>query len=394
MKCQEKFAEIYREQPSDVVFCPYRICPVGAHSDFQHGKITGMAINKGIHIAYRKKLNGVIELISLDYDKRAQFFIDGIPRTKQNDWADYLRGATIALKKKYALNYGICGVIEGSLPVGGLSSSAAVTLAFLVALCKANDVHPSKEELIQMSVEAENEYVEVSSGRTDQSVECYAKANSLLYFDTRTGEFENIPDSENLPPYEIMIVFSGVERRLGGDVAGKFNMRVDELRSSGYALQAFAGMEYGKFKDSYLRDIPKAVYLEYKDKLPKNWAKRAEHWYTEFDRVEAAAKCWEQGDIEGYGRLSFESGLSSIENYETGSPELKKIYDIMTQTEGIYGGRFSGAGFKGCCMALVNPEYKASIAERIKKEYLTEFPEHTEKFQIEFCYSVDGISID
>lgn len=394
MRCKEKFAEIYKENPSNIAFCPYRVCPVGAHSDFQHGKITGIAINKGINIAYRKKLNGVIELMSLDYDKRAQFFIDRIPRVKQNDWADYLRGATIALKKKYKLEVGICGVIEGSLPVGGLSSSAAVTLAFLAALCKANDIHPTKDELIQMSVEAENEYVGVSSGTTDQSCECYAKAKSLLYLDTRTGEYVNIPDNPNMPPYEIMIVFSGVERRLGGDVASKFNTRVDELRSSGYALQAFAGMEYGKYKDSYLRDIPKEVYLEYKDKLPVNWAKRAEHWYTEFERVEAAAKCWENGDIEGYGKLSFESGNSSIYNYETGSPELKKIYDIMTKTEGIYGGRFSGAGFKGCCMALVNPKFKDSIVEKITKEYINAFPEYTDKFKIEFCYSVDGLSID
>lgn len=390
MRCQEKFLEIYKHNASGVSFCPYRVCPVGAHSDFQHGKITGFAINKGINIAYSPKLNGIIEFVSLDFEKRAQFSIDRIPRTKQNDWADYLRGATIALLKRYKLSIGVCGVIEGSLPVGGLSSSAAVTLAFLVALCRVNEIFPSKEELIQMSVEAENDYVGVSSGTTDQSCECFSKANSLLYLDTRTGMYENIVQNEDMPPYEIMIVFSGVERNL---VGSKFNMRVDELRCSGYALQAFASMEYGKLCDSYLRDVPKEIYIKYKDKLPDNWRKRAEHWYTEFDRVEKAAELWKNGDLEGYGKLIFESGLSSIENYETGSPELKAIYDIMTETPGIYGGRFSGAGFKGCCMALVNPEYKEQIVERITKEYLKEFPQYENSFKIEFCYSVDGLSL-
>lgn len=390
MKCQEKFIEIYKHEPSDLVFCPYRICPLGAHSDHQHGKVTGMAINKGIHIAYGPKRNGVIELISLDFEKRAQFSVDRVHKTKENDWADYLRGATIALGKKYKLNIGLCGVIEGSLPIGGLSSSAAVTLVFLSALCKVNDIHPTKQELIDMSVYAENEYVGVSSGTLDQSCECFCEANSLLYLDTNTGEYVNIPQNPNMPEYEIMIVFSGVERNLAGS---KFNMRVDECKAAGYALKAFSGMEYGKFNETFLRDIPKQTYLDYKDKLPENWAKRAEHWYTEFDRVELGAKLWEQGDLEGFGKLVLESGLSSIENYETGSPELKKIYEIMTETDGVYGGRFSGAGFKGCCMALINPDYKDSIRKKVTQEYLVEFPQYSDSFKIEFCYSIDGLVI-
>lgn len=388
MKCVDKFLEMYKHEPADIVFCPYRVCPLGAHSDHQHGKVTGMAINKGINIAYGPKRNGVIELTSLDFDKRAQFSVDRIHKTKENDWADYLRGATIALSKKYSLSVGLCGVIEGSLPVGGLSSSAAVTLSYLVALCKVNDIHPTKQELIDMSVWAENNYVGVSSGTLDQSCESFCKEKSLLYLDTENGEYVNIPESPDMPPYEIMIVFSGVERNLAGS---KFNMRVDECRSAGYALKAFADMEYGKFNETFLREVPKEVYLEYKDKLPTNWAKRAEHWYTEFDRVQKGAELWGKGDLEGFGKLIFASGNSSIYNYETGSPELKKIYEIMCDTEGIYGGRFSGAGFKGCCMALINPEYKDEIAKKIEKEYLDAFPEYSNTFQIEFCYSVDGI---
>ena len=388
MKCEEKFEEIYKHQPKDIAFCPYRICPLGAHSDHQHGKVTGMAINKGIHLAYGPKRNGVVELVSLDFDKRAQFSIDRIPKSKENDWADYLRGATLALTKKYRLSVGLCGVIEGSLPVGGLSSSAAVTLVFLSALCTVNNIHPSKKELIEMSVYAENEYVGVSSGTLDQSCECYCKANSLLYLDTESGEYVNVEQNANMPPYEIMIVFSGVERTLADS---KFNMRVDECKAAGYALEAFSNSEYRKFSDTYLRDVPKKIFLKYKDRLPLNWAKRAEHWYTEFDRVEKGIECWKNGDINGFGNLVFESGKSSIENYETGSPELKKIYDILKNTYGVYGGRFSGAGFKGCCMALINPEYKDEIAKKVQTEYLESFPQYSDKMKIEFCYSVDGM---
>lgn len=384
----EKFEEIYRKSPEGVSFCPYRICPIGAHSDHQHGKITGLAIDKGISVAYRPKQNGVIELASLQFDKRAQFHIKSVPEQKQLDWADYLRGATLMLSRKYQLSVGLCGVIEGSLPIGGLSSSAAVIIAFLSALSKVNGIKLEPLEMINLAMAAENEYVGVSCGKLDQSCEIYSKKDHLLYLDTLDDSYELIPVSPSMKPYEIVVFFSGVERTLAGS---KFNMRVDECRSAAYALKAYAGMEYGKFGETHLREVPREVYEQYKDRLPENWMKRAEHWYTEFDRVQKGAEAWRRGDIEEYGRLCFESGHSSVHNWETGSPELKSIYEIMTRTEGIYGGRFSGAGFKGCCMALIDPAYRESVVETVTNQYLAAFPGMKGHYSAYICKSSDGV---
>ena len=129
MNCIERFFQTYKKDPTGVAFCPYRVCPIGAHSDHQYGKITGFAIDKGIHIAYSPKQNGVVELSSLQFGKRAQWHVKSVPETKENDWADYLRGATLILGQKYPLRVGLSGVIEGSLPIGGLSSITALILA-------------------------------------------------------------------------------------------------------------------------------------------------------------------------------------------------------------------------------------------------------------------------
>ena len=390
MLCVETYNKIYGKEPDGVAFCPYRVCPIGAHSDHQHGKITGLAIDKGIHIAFGAKQNGVIELKSLQFDKRAQFHIAGIPKEKENDWADYLRGAALELSKIRTVNIGMSAVIEGSLPIGGLSSSAAVIIAFLSALCKVNGILLSEQEMITTALKAENNYVGVSCGKLDQSCEVFSKKDHLLYLDTLDDSYELIPQSPDMKPYKIAIFFSGVERTLAGS---KFNMRVDECRSAGYALKALAGMEYGKFSETHLREVPREVYEQYKDKLPENWRRRAEHWYTEFERVEKGANAWRRGDIVEYGRLSFESGKSSIYNWETGTPELKTLYEIMTVTDGIYGGRFSGAGFKGCCMALIDPKYSESIEEKVTKEYLKAFPDLKGKFSVHICHSADGVAL-
>ena len=121
--------------------------------------------------------------------------------------------------------------------------------------------------------------------------------------------------------------------------------------------------------------------------------KRAEHWYTEYHRVQAGAEAWRRGDLEAYGKLSFESGKSSIYNWETGSPELRELYEIMTRTEGIYGGRFSGAGFKGCCMAIIDPDHQEEIEKKVTEEYLKAFPSLEGKFSVHFCESADGVKI-
>ena len=391
MNAVEVFQRTYKKAPQYTAFTPYRICPIGAHSDHQLGRITGFAIDKGIHIAYGPKENGVIEIQSVQFDKRAQWHVEATPKIKENDWADHLRGATIALYKRYPLRRGLCAVFDGELPIGGLSSSAAVILTYLSALSKMNGIELTPSELITISKEAENKYVGVSCGKLDQSCEVYCKKEHLLYMDLQDDSYELIPQHLDMKPYKIAIFFSGLERSLAGSA---FNMRVDECRSAAYALKAYAGMEYGKFGKTNLRDVPYEVYLQYKDKLPEAWRKRAEHWYTEYQRVIAGAEAWRRGDIEEFGRLCFESGRSSIENWETGSPELKTLYEIMTKTPGIYGGRFSGAGFKGCCMALIDPDREESITETVTREYLKAFPHLAGKYSVHICQSADGVKLE
>ena len=390
MLCQQRFDQIYGREPEAMAFCPYRICPIGAHSDHNLGKITGLAIDKGIHMAYSPKQNGVVELVSLQFPKRAQWHIASVPPQKQDDWADYLRGATLALEKNYRLRVGLCGVIEGTLPIGGLSSSAAVIITFLQALCNVNGLVLSQQEIIDTAYDAELNYVGVSVGKLDQSCEVLSRKNHLLYLDTRDGKYELIPQSPKMRPYKIAIFFSGLEHSLAGS---KYNMRVDELRAGVYAIQALSGQEYGKFKEAMARNVPREVYEQFKTRLPEQWARRCEHWYTEFERVEKGADAWRRGDIETYGKLSFASGWSSIHNWESGAPEQIRLYEIMTRTDGIYGGRFSGAGFKGCCMALIDPAYQESIREKVTAEYLRDFPAMKEKYGVYICDSADGVSL-
>jgi galactokinase len=384
---EQQFLKLYPDAKEiNKAFCPYRVCPLGAHSDHQHGLVSGFAIDKGITIYYAPTENGEVNLVSTTFENPVSFLLSD-DKEKQGDWADYLRGAVMSLKRKYTLHRGINALICGSLPIGGLSSSAAVILAFMSAMCRVNDIALDKAEAINIALWAEKDYVGVNVGKLDQSCEMYCEKDKLLFLDTLDDTFELIPKSDNMKPFEIAVFFSGVERNL---IGSKFNMRVDELKSAAYALMAFSGMEYGSFADARLRQVPVEIFEKYKDKLPENWRKRATHFYTEFERVKMGAEAWRKGDMVQFGKLSSESGYSSIYNYETGSDELKTLYEIMMQTDGIYGGRFSGAGFKGCCIGLIDPAFKEEIMKNVTEKYINIFPQYKDKFSVHFCSTSDG----
>ncbi len=391
MNCVKLFESIYKKEPIGVSFCSYRVCPIGAHIDHQLGKVTGLAIDKGVHIAYAPTKNGIVELSSLQFEGRVQFHIHFVSKEKQFDWADYLRGATIALSKKRPLHTGVHAIIEGSLPIGGLSSSAAVTIAYITALCKVNNITLTNQELISVAMEAENRYVGVSCGKLDQSCEVLSKKDHLLYLDALDDTYELIPTHKDMKPYKIAIFFSGLERSL---VGSKYNSRIDECRSTAYALKSFIGEECGKISETQLRDVPREVFEKYKDRLPEVWIKRAEHYYSEYDRVIQGAEAWRKGDIDTFGRLCFESGYSSIYNWETGCPELIELYNILTQTDGVYGGRFSGAGFKGCSMAIIDPNFEEYVVKSVSDRYLKAFPHLKDKYSFSICASADGVSVE
>lgn len=396
MTSEEKFFSLYKKEPLSV-FCPYRVCPLGAHIDHQNGPILGFALDKGVHISFLESNNKKIELLSLNFPSIVEFSLLMIPERAKGDWGDYIRGATKFISEKYELKRGLYGVIKGELPSGGISSSASLTIAFIKALCLVNDIELSDSEYIYTAKRTENEYVGVSSGKLDQSCETLCKNNSILYMDPLDDTYSNIERNCNMPNFKIGIFFSGIERNL---VSSAYNSRVDECKAAAFALYSYSiselnnkyNMKEGlRLKDIYLRDISEELFLTYKERLPLSWQKRLKHFYSEYKRVKQGIEKWKEGNIVAFGNLVNESGLSSILNYECGSPSLIKLYNAIIKQDGVYGARFSGAGFKGCCMALIDEEKFDSINEKVEEEYLREFPLMKGKYKAFICSTSDGV---
>ena len=369
------------------IFSPYRVCPLGAHVDHQHGLVTGFAINKGVDLWFTPRKDGQVHLESRTFEGLVDFDITAASLVKQGNWGDYARGAKYALRKRFVLRYGIDGVIQGSLPIGGLSSSAAVLIAYVMAFAKANEIELKPMEIVKIASEAEREYVGLNNGILDQACIALGQKNGLLFLDCDTDEYRIIKRHPNMPEMEIGIFFSGLTRSL---VSSDYNLRVSECKTAAWNMLAYTDQPLKVFDKTFLRDIPKETFERTRDMMPNRFARRAEHFYSEYRRVRQGVTAWESGNLNLFGKLSFDSCESSIHNYECGSPELIAIYQIMRTLPGIYGGRFSGAGFKGACIALINPAYKEQIKEELTRQYLDQFPEYENTFGVFFVKPDDG----
>lgn len=369
------------------IFSPYRVCPIGAHVDHQHGLVTGFAIDKGVDLFFDVREDTLVKLSSETFGGELEFDITVPAQVRQKQWGDYARGAKYALQKRFRLTRGIEGVIRGSLPVGGLSSSAAVLIAYVMAFARANGIELQPFEVAQIASEAEREYIGLNNGLLDQACIALGRRDGLLFLDCDSNEYRVIARNPDMPPFEIGIFFSGLTRSL---VNSDYNLRVFECKTAAWNMLAYMDQPLKPFDKTFLRDIPKAVFEKTRIAMPQRFARRAEHFYSEYRRVRQGVTAWETGNLKLFGKLCFDSCESSIHNYECGSPELIGIYEILRSLPGVYGGRFSGAGFKGAVIALVDPAHKKDVERELTRRYLEEFPEYEKTFKVFWVQPDDG----
>ena len=384
----KKFNEVYRDvQDIRSVVSPLRICPLGAHIDHQDGIVTGMALDSSVNMVYAPSTDGYIQIQSMDFPDKEYFHIGQVPDMLPGFWGNYIRGAVLALRQNHVLKRGLKAIISGRLPIGGLSSSAAVTTAYLMALCDVSGIEVDETELVGYSHWVETKFIGLKNGILDQAANILSKNNHLMVMDCRSGEYKLVKKSDRMPEFEVVVVYSGITKALIGT---DYNNRVDECKVAGWLLQELSSSKVTTLSEVKLRNIPDTIYRENIGSIPGRFGRRANHFYDEMERVQKGIAAWEEGDIDTFGQLMFESGESSVHQYECGCPELITIFNILKECPGVYGARFSGAGCRGCCIGLVNPEYKGAIRSMISKRYPFEHPEYKDLYRVYFCKTSDG----
>lgn len=371
-----------------VVRAPLRISPLGAHIDHQLGRVTGMAVDRSILFAFVPTPDGSLHVESRDFATTTDFTLSTVPPYVKGDWGNYLRGAVVALQKDRPLQQGLIGVLGGDMPIGGLSSSAAVTIAYLLALEAVNGLALTPAENIKMVTRTEHEYIGLNNGILDQTSILFSQRNHLTLIDCQSVQIDRAPARIDPERYAIMAVYSGVAQGLVGT---GYNNRVAECQAAARQLLQLAGQ--GDSPDPRLRHVAPEHFADYSAQLEEPLRRRATHFFTEMARVEQGEAAWREGDLGRFGELISQSGESSIKNYESGCPQLITLYEILRDTPGVYGVRFSGAGFRGSCLALVDPATSEAIAEAVHRQYPQTHPDIADKYSVHLCQPADGANL-
>ncbi|MGD8738331.1 MAG: galactokinase family protein [Anaerolineae bacterium] len=369
-----------QESDVQVVYSPLRISPLGAHVDHQDGLVTGMTLDRAILLAFVPRTDDRVRVQSLNFPHEVEFALSDIPPRVPRDWGNYVRGAALALQQNRTLSTGIDAIVQGRMPIGGLSSSAAVGVAYLLALETANELEIPCEENIQLDRYIENEYQGLMNGILDQSIILMSDWDHLTFLDCQTVEFAKYRTAATRDQFEILVVYSGLARSL---IRTDYNTRVEECEQAARQLLEWAQEPVPE--TPRLRMVGEEIYARFGERLPAPLDRRARHFFTELDRVRQGVIAWEQGDLERMGRLINESGASSIENYQCGCQHLITLYRILRQSSGVFGARFSGGGFRGSCIALIDPDYREEIKTSIATEYPQAHPDVAELYSIHVC---------
>ena len=346
------YNDVYKENPSEVIFTPGRVNIIGEHIDYNGGKVFPIAISLGIYGAYSFNNSKMVRSVSQGFNKEPIIFsLDDLEKGN-DDFTKYIRGVIYILNKhgyQVVLRDGFDLALVTTLPASsGLSSSAALELLVLHLLNDHYKLGISNLDLVLYAQEAEREYVGVNCGIMDQFAIGMAKDNDAILLDTNTIEYEYI--KLNLKS-KLYIINTNKPRNLSDS---KYNERRSECER---ALEIL--------KKHYKKDSLCSYSLEeleqVKRELTNEEYKRSRHAITENKRVYDAIKAINNHDEVRLGKLLNESHASLKNDYEVTGLELDTICETLIKSKIVLGARMTGAGFGGCAIALISGNNQLEI---------------------------------
>jgi galactokinase len=367
------FHETFGGAAAHLVRAPGRVNLLGEHVDYNDGFVLPAAIDRATYIAFSPTGTNLSTLAAVDFNQRASFSPQTIRSKTQADgsplpeWAHYPAGVMWSLNEDQLETNGINAVYASDVPRGsGLSSSASVEMAFILAWQTISDWTLPPMERALLGQKAENQYVGVNCGIMDQFASACGVENKLLLLDCRSLDWKTIPLPEDVA---IVIADTTVRRKL---TSGEYNKRRAACE------EAVRLLKQDLPHIQSLRDVSVEEFNRLADKLPEEVSKRARHVVEEIERSNQAEALLKAGNIQHFGELMNQCHASLRDFYEVSSPELNAMASIAQSLDGCYGARLTGAGFGGCTANLVAREKADEFAQTLAVRYEAETGLHPE----------------
>ena len=359
--------------PAEVVVrAPGRVNIIGEHTDYNHGFVLPMAIERETVILARPRPDALLNAYAANLDRHATARLapanprvrgGGGARNEAEPWLDYVVGVADELVKLGKTPQGADMMIQGDVPIGcGLSSSAALEMAALCLFEALGGFQLGGADAARLGQRVENDFLGLSTGIMDQFISRCGKAGHSLFLDCRSYAYELIPVA-----FAKAVFVIANTRCSRGLTTSKYNERVAECTQAVGVLREQA--EERSESATHLRDFTVEHLDACKEKMPAAVFRRARHVITENARTRLACAAMRNGDAERLGALMNDSDQSLREDYEVTSFELDSMTAIARSLAGSYGARMTGAGFGGCTINLVAKDSVAPFTDGLMAQY-------------------------
>jgi len=354
------------EPPEGIWSAPGRVNLIGEHTDYNEGFALPLGIEQRAMVAVRRRSDDELRLRSLQAGDARLLLREAVPG-RVSGWAAYVAGAAWAAIADGARGTGLDLWLDSDVPMGaGLSSSAAVECACLVAMAELWGFSRHKLELARLAQRAEREVAGVPCGLMDQVTSMLASPGRALWIDFRSLHVEPI----DLPLAEAGLELLVIDTRSPHQLA---DGAYAERRAACEQAAALLGVPA-------LRDADRAMLEGAEGLLSPEQFRRARHVISENARVISAAALLRtpqtasserragSSQLRELGPLLSHSHASLRDDFEVTVPHLD-VAAAAAESAGALGARMIGGGFGGSVLALVQSDMLGRVEAAVRAAF-------------------------
>jgi len=348
------FRAAFGHGPEGVWTAPGRINLIGEHTDYNDGFVLPFALPLALTAAASRPPDGAVRFRSRQTAGEFGASLSELVPGAVEGWAAYPAGALWVLRDEGYPVGGLDLLVDSTVPTGaGLSSSAALTCAVVMAAASLHGTELAPDRVIRLAQRVENDFVGMPCGILDQSASMLSTEGHALFMDTRTMETEQVPFAPDAHGLSLLVVDTRAPHRLvEGHYADRHRACKEAARSLGVAA----------LRD--VTDLPGALSA-----LPDDLSRRrVRHVVTENARVLDAVALLRSGDVRAVGPLLTASHASLRDDYEVTVPEVDTAVDAALAA-GALGARITGGGFGGCVIVLVGADAVRTCVKTVREAY-------------------------
>src|SRR5690606_22394834 len=356
-RAEAAFREAFGRDPEGVWAAPGRINLIGEHTDYNDGFVLPFALPHTLTAAAARRGDGLLRLRSLQSGGGAvEIPVAELEPGAVSGWAAYPAGSVWALREAGHPVGGMDLLVDSAIPTGaGLSSSAALTCATVLAAADLHGLAPDRWEVARTAQRAENDFVGMPCGLLDQSAVLLSTEGRALFLDVRSLETEQVPFDPRADGLTVLTVDTRAPHRLVG------GMYAERRRACEHAARVLGV--------PFLRDVPAdglaGALAALDDPVVR---RRVRHVVTENARVLETVALLRAGRLREIGPLLTASHTSLRDDYEVSVPEVDTAVEAALSA-GALGARITGGGYGGCVIALVESDRAEACAEAVRTAY-------------------------